>query len=58
MFFTNVFYLMFFPADVYEVVSVSKLSAGEIAAIVVGILFAIAITAVIIICCFTNGKLS
>ncbi|XP_052058078.1 hemicentin-1-like isoform X9 [Mytilus californianus] len=40
---------------IVTVESSEKLTAAEIAAIVVGILLAIAITAVIIICCFTRG---
>ncbi|VDI76861.1 hemicentin [Mytilus galloprovincialis] len=42
-------------STVVTVESSEKLTAAEIAAVVVGILLAIAITAVIIICCFTRG---
>jgi type IV secretory pathway component VirB8 len=49
-------FIHFFSAQTFELVNVSKLTAAEIAAIVVSILLVIAITAVVIICCITRGK--
>jgi type IV secretory pathway component VirB8 len=49
-------FIHLFSAQTFELVNVSKLTAAEIAAIVVSILLVIAITAVVIICCITRGK--